>query len=497
MPSSPRPSPASSAAAVAPVASGTHPPGYPVYAQGIQPPGYSAPAAASVAAAGYAPSPYYAGYSGYGWPAYGHYSGYGYPSPFMYPSFAAYRKLYPSRAEDYAQVVSGFVLGMGVVAILFSVLVALVALVEAVGGTLDSLPVLDIVVVPLIAGLAGGGITIYYGIRGLLRKASPRFTLPNPLLFVGLTVAVLIAAILQWHLDLGSGPGPALASLPEVLLSGILPALAILAFVAWRLHYPATRRHVWMSLIYGCTLAPLLAILLEVIFGQVVGLISPSSTTNINPRDPSTLIHLLLELSVGAPLIEEGVKPLAAIVIMPRLRTPMAAFLVGLAGGIGFDMFETTFTYIGTGQADWVIVALVRVGAGLLHGLGAGMVALGWYYFINGRGVRLRWLRGFGCLVYAVLQHAIFNGSTVLVLLLPDPVVKALEQPFSIGQLPLQYLDLLFLMPDVLILIVLIVVMQGLMRGWRKRMSDSLPVGGIPAPYDASAAPAMIGGLAR
>ncbi|HKS71122.1 MAG TPA: hypothetical protein VJQ45_11910, partial [Ktedonobacterales bacterium] len=191
----------------------------------------------------------------------------------MYPSFAAYRKPYPSRAENYAQVVSGFVLGMGVVSVLFSLLVLLVALVGASGGILDSLPLLDIFVVPLIAGLAGGAVAIYYGIRGLLRKAAPRFTLPNPWLFVGLTALMLIAAILQWHLDLGSGPGPALATLPEVLLSGILPALAILAFAAWRLHYPASRRHVWMSLIYGCTLAPLLAILLEIIFGQVVGLI--------------------------------------------------------------------------------------------------------------------------------------------------------------------------------------------------------------------------------
>ena len=484
----------------APVPLSTRPPGYPVYPQGIQPPGYSQPPSRSAPPAGYAPSPspYYGGYSGYGWPVYGYPYGYGYPSPFMYPA-ATYRKPYPSKGDDYAQVVSGIVLGMGVVSVLIGLLAALVVLGEAVAGALDSLPVLDISGVPLIAGLAGGGIAIYYGIRGLLRKPAPRFTLPNPLLFVGLTALVLVAAIIQWHLDLGSGPGPALASFPEDLLSGILPALAILAFVGWRLRFPATRRHVWMSLIYGVTLAPLLAILLEVIFSLVVGRIAPFSTSSLNPRDPSTLIHLLLELSVSAPLIEEGVKPLAAILIMPRLRTPMAAFMVGLAGGIGFAMFETTFTYIGTGQADWIVVALIRVGAGLLHGLGAGMVALGWYYFLNGRGVRLRWLRGIGCLVYAVLQHAIFNGSTVLIELLPDPVLKALNQPFTIGQLPLQYVDLLFLLPDVLILIVLIIVTGGLMRGWRKRSMVSPPSGGtiVRSEAGAGAAPAMIGGAAQ
>ena len=56
----------------------------------------------------------------------------------------------------------------------------------------------------------------------------------------------------------------------------------------------------------------------------------------------------------------------------------------GLAGGIGFDMFETV-GYIGQGQADWIYVAIERVGAGLLHGVGAGMSALGWYYLIAAR----------------------------------------------------------------------------------------------------------------
>ena len=493
-------------AAHAAVPPGTRPPGYPAYPQGIQPPGYSLPPSGSAApAAVTAPPPQYysgyPGYPGYGWPAYGYQYGYGYgygyPSAFMYPAFAAYRRPYPSSGDDYAQVVSGIVVGLGAVAVLFGLLAALLVLVEAAGGGLDALPVLDIFGVPLIAGFAGGGIAIYYGIRGLLRKAAPRFTLPNPWLFVGLTALVLVAAVVQWHLDLGSGPGPALAPFPEDLLSGILPALAILAFVGWRLHFPATRRHVWMSLIYGFTLAPLLAILLEVIFSLVVGRISPSSASSLNPRDPSTVIHLLLELSVSAPLIEEGVKPLAAIIIMPRLRTPMAAFMVGLAGGIGFDMFETTFTYIGTGQADWVIVALIRVGAGLLHGLGAGMVALGWYYFINGRGVRLRWLRGFGCLVYAVMQHAIYNGSSVLINLLPDPILKALNQTFSIGQLPLQYNYLPFLALDAIILVILTVVTGGLMRGWRRRSAASPPAGGSPARGEAAATPAVIGGVAQ
>jgi hypothetical protein len=475
------------------------PPGYPAYPQGIQPPYYGAqPMAgvrpvAPVPPAAYPPPPSGGGYPGYRPPVYF----YGPQGPFLYASPIIVRKPYPPQGEDYAQVVAGIVLGMGVVAVLFGVMAGIFVLFSAASGSFDNLPVYSITLVPLIAGLLGGGVAIYYGIRGLLRKPAPRFTLPHPWLFVGLTVLVLAAAIVQWNLNLGSGPGPALTNLPEDLASGILPALAILAFVAWRLRFPASRRHVWLSLIYGFTLAPLLAILLEVIFSLIIGHISPISSTSLNPRDPSTLIHLLLEISVSAPLIEEGVKPLAAILIMPRLRTPSAAFMVGLAGGIGFDMFETTFTYIGTGQADWVTIALVRVGAGLLHGLGAGMVALGWYYFINGRGVPLRWLRGFGCIAYAVLQHAIYNGSSVLVALLPDPIVKALDQTFTIWQLPLQYGYLPFFALDAVILVVLTAVTGVLMRNWRQRGIGSPPPSRPQEHGTVETEPAMVGGLVQ
>ena len=125
------------------------------------------------------------------------------------------------------------------------------------------------------------------------------------------------------------------------------------------------------------------------------------------------MLFILLIFAVVAPLVEEGLKPLGVVFIMRRLRSPAEAFLLGLAAGVGFDMVET-IGYIGSGQADWVSVAIQRVGAGLLHGLGAAMAALGWYYLINGKGVPHRWLKGFGGLAYAVLQHGIFNASNLL-----------------------------------------------------------------------------------
>src|SRR5258708_33095582 len=98
---------------------------------------------------------------------------------------------------------------------------------------------------------------------------------------------------------------------------------------------------------------------------------------------------------------------------MGRLRTAASGFLMGVAAGVGFNIFETA-GYIGSGEADWIGVAIERVGAGLLHGGGAGMATLGWYYLINGKGGPHRWLRGFGGIFYAMPQPAIFNGSNLL-----------------------------------------------------------------------------------
>lgn len=471
-----------------------YPYAYPPY-YGVYPYGQSSAAPPNTQGAGTAP-----GYPAYpqGTPPGGgsytpYYYGYPYAYPWAYPLPAKPRS---APGETYAKVVSGIVIGAGGLSILCALLVIGLSALIAAAGQFDNLPVQDLLLVPALTGTIGGGMAIYYGIRGIMRRPSPRFRLPHPLLFVGLTAVVLVGEIVLWHLELGSGPGPSITDVPLVLLSGVLPALAILSFTSWRLRMPATRRHVVMSLLYGLTLGPLLALILEIIVSIILRLL-PSGASSLSASDPVNVIRLLLEISVAAPIIEEGVKPLGALLIMPRLRTPVSAFLVGLAGGIGFDMFETTFTYIGTGQADWIQVALVRVGAGLLHGLGAGMVALGWYYFINGKGVSRRWLKGIGCMAYAVAQHGIFNASSVLVDGLPEPLHGWLNQVFYVGKLPIVVIELPFFGIDLLILVMLIFITGRLMRPWQGASGPPAPVA-IPATNSPTTAePAPIGGTAR
>jgi RsiW-degrading membrane proteinase PrsW (M82 family) len=397
-------------------------------------------------------------------------------------------------SETYALVISWIVTVAGGLSIVCGLLISLLTFLSILRGS-NSLTSVDTFFSFLLAPVLGGGFAIYYGIRGIQRRPSPRFTLPNPLLFLGLTVLVYGAAIVLWHL--GQTPGPAFLALPLVVLSAAMPAFTILSFVTWRLRNPTSRRHVWMSFIYGSTLAILIALILNTLGAVVVYLfefsLEPHNSSIGNPISPVSpnniqIIGALLLLSVLAPMIEEGVKPLGTLLAIRRLRSPAGAFLMGLAAGCGFAIFESVSIYIGQGQADWVVVAIDRIGSGLVHGVGAGMSALGWYYLINGKGVRLRWWRGFGCFIYALVQHGLFNGLALFVSL-PGPVSSWLSHPVYIGQLPLDRSSFIFFAYYAIIIAVLITVTGRLSRS-RSSSETSLATSAAgPTPPSAEAMP--------
>lgn len=473
-------------------------PPYPTYIPGApQAGGYGQPAGSyPTAAYGYQGAvgyPYPAGYPGAGAPAagYGAYAGY-YNYPVYVPLYVRRR----APGETYALVISWVVTVAGSLSILCGLLVGIGLLFALAQGSTMTLTAAGAFTGFFFAPLAGGVLALLFGIRGILRRRSPRFSLPHPWLFGGLTVVTYVAAIVFWHLS--AAPGPALAILPLVCVCVGLPPLTLLAVATWRLRMPTSQRHVWMSLIYGSTLAALLALILNTI-GEVVLVLfvaanSPHglTTSTPSPTDPTQILLLFVLGSVIAPLVEEGVKPLGAVLIMRRLRTPAGAFLVGMASGVGFSIFETLAIYVGQGEADWVVVALERFGAGFLHGVGAGMGALGWYYFINGKGVRLRWLRGVGCLLYAVVQHGVYNGIALLISL-PNPLTKALQTPIYLGRLPVDAFTLLLVVYWALIVGFMVFITGRLLRASQVATPpmDGPPASGVGVL--SGAAPALVG----
>jgi hypothetical protein len=75
----------------------------------------------------------------------------------------------------------------------------------------------------------------------------------------------------------------------------------------------------------------------------------------------------------------------------------------------------------------------------------------------------LRWLRGFGGIFYAVIQHAIFNGSNLL-LAIPGPFGDWMSQPYYLGRLALDRGSLFFFALYIVLIGVLFAVAERLVR---------------------------------
>jgi len=323
-----------------------------------------------------------------------------------------------------------------------------------------------------IAGVVGGGFALYHSIRSaFLQKPSADFSMPQFWIFVLLYLVVIgVAYVLQTQ-------GQAVAYLPLtavlIVLAAIFPALAVLALGVRRLHFPKSSR--WptswrrftLALVSGATLSIGLAAVLELAFltlllrGQTVNPLLCIDQPNISNCQAQDVYNMLLVLvAVIAPLIEETVKPLAVVILIGRVRSAAEAFVLGLACGIGFDLIETT-GYIGAGYQDWLNTALIRTGSGLLHGFGAAMGALGWYYLTHPG--KHRWLKASGCWLYAIAQHALWNGSWGLILL-PAPVGPFFNNlNATIGSVSLPYYEIINI-GEVLVMLVFFIYITGRLR---------------------------------
>lgn len=324
-----------------------------------------------------------------------------------------------------------------------------------------------------LAGLVGGGFCFYHSLRSLfLKKPSRSIWLPRFWIFL-LCYLTTLGVGLWLHtqeLDVASPFGLGLL----VILAGVFPALAILALGIRRVRFsktgpwPTTWRRLVLALVSGATLSIALASLLELIVLIImVGSQSGGFLQFLNNPTTSNgpLFGILIVLAaVVAPLVEELVKPLAVLILIGRVRSKAEAFTLGLACGIGFNLVETT-GYISQGYSDWLNVALGRSGAGLLHGFGAAMAALGWYILTHpqegsrGRRVGL----ALACGGYAVLQHALWNGSVALILL-PGPLGTFFQTwSWNLGPLYIDGYELVNI-AEVIAILVFFVYMAGRLR---------------------------------
>ncbi len=469
----------------------------------------------------YAPQTVYQQYPGY--PAgYAPNVGYpGYPAN-AYPPYA-WQPLHPKR--------DGYLLAMAISSLVGSSLVLLIGLIftgllllatalpnKAMNGS-QQFDVAIVIALFICVGIIGGSFGLYHSIRSLIKKPSADFSLPWFWIFLVLYVAVAVIGFVL-H-SRGQEVAFPVLSVTLIVLAAVLPALAVTAIAVRRLRTRAGRagaspaptilgrgaqssmvgatlavalrkdkwetswRRFTLALLSGATLSVTLAGVLEFVLLVVLillthaqgmqNLVSCVNTPNVqNCQNAGAYSLLFITIAVVAPLVEETVKPLAVVLLIGRVRSAAEAFVLGLACGIGFDIVETSL-YISSGYHDWLNVALTRTGAGLLHGFGAAMVALGWYYLTHAKesGHRKAFMRAFACWFYAVFQHAVWNGSVTLVLL-PGPVGQFLQNwTLNLGFTSLPS-DVVINSIETLFILAFFIYMTGKLRS--KPASPSVPL---------------------
>nr|BBH94157.1 hypothetical protein KTA_23560 [Thermogemmatispora argillosa] len=329
------------------------------------------------------------------------------------------------------------------------------------------------------AGLIGGSFCLYHSIRAITGQPSRTLKLPAFWIFLACYLVTLAVGLILQATHQAVSFLPATTVL--IFLAAIFPALTLLTLgmrLLRRARWSTSWRRFTLALTSGATMGILVAMLLELSAsllmeassGAVLSCLSDPSSPACQTR---TRFVVLILAIVAAPLIEESVKPLGVALLSGRIASGIEAFILGMSAGLGFDLVET-ISYISMGYSDWAHVALVRTGAGLLHGLGAGMVALGWYYLFHTKERRFRY--GIACWIYAVLQHALWNACGSLEAW-PAPVGPTVARwQLNLGFISFGFDELLIMFLTIIFLVLFILIVRWL-RDHHQEETMSEPAG--------------------
>jgi hypothetical protein len=124
---------------------------------------------------------------------------------------------------------------------------------------------------------------------------------------------------------------------------------------------------------------------------------------------PLVMLGVLGAIAVIVPLLEEGAKSLAVplVALAGRRLTRLDGFLLGVAAGAGFALFEGVMNgaLALSVPGDWAPLMAVRAGTAAVHCAATGLAGLGWQAIL----VERRWARGIGLGAAAVALHGVWN----------------------------------------------------------------------------------------
>lgn len=346
----------------------------------------------------------------------------------------------PLDAAPLPRLLSGLVLILGLALLLGGPLAGgLFVLLSMNGSHQPDVASVTIGVSLAVLGLGFGAAVVWAGYQAFERREARPFQPAMGWFWVCVAGLAVALAVGQLIISLGRLAAVAVAFFHVLAIA--LPAIAILILVGRGLKgssRPAVRRQVIGEMSLGAFGATAVSLTLEGLAGvsllvvaivltpdalaQLVklrGLLSGSSFMQ-NPQmladwllRPWILIPVIVLFVIIGPLVEEATKSLGVpLLFLWRGEPPSAAqgWLWGMAAGAGFAITEGVFNGA-AGAGFFVVIALLRAGATIMHMTAAGLTGLGW----SGTLARRRMgplLRGY---LAAVTLHATWNGLTLLI----------------------------------------------------------------------------------
>ena len=273
----------------------------------------------------------------------------------------------------------------------------------------------------LYLGLVGGTLAVYHGISSLSGRASSILKLPSFYVFwIGLALVLGLG-----NLVLNQDIATDYLFPPLFILGAALSTGAVLAWTFRALGWPLTWRQTALAFVCGSTLSIITAIILEGILPYLAYLlISPldfmaeaiadlgwgaSGFVERLFASPLIIVYLIFT-AFEAPLPEEFAKALGVPMFgRRRITSAPQAFAIGLASGAGFAILENMLyegLYAQYQGWSWAGITLLRSIGSVLHPIGTGIIALGWFE-MKEKGVG-RLLKAY---LLAVLLHTLWNGG--------------------------------------------------------------------------------------
>lgn len=270
-------------------------------------------------------------------------------------------------------------------------------------------------------GLGCGSLAVYHGLSSITNRASSTLKLPPFYIFWVILGIVLGLGTLIATNDIAAE----FIFPPFFVLGASLSTFAVIAWAYRQLGFPITWRQASLAFVCGSTLAILVAIILETTLPYLAYLLIAPFRDLANGfadfgwgapglierlfASPAILVFLAIT-AIEAPIPEEFAKALGLPIFgRARIQNERQAFAIGLASGAGFAILENMLyegLYAAHNGWGWGGITLLRSIGSVLHPLGTGIIALGWFRMRNEGAGKL-----FKAYLLSVGLHTLWNGG--------------------------------------------------------------------------------------